>query len=81
MVMRKQIPYRKVAGRLVLFTDELDDWMDRSPGLPLEVSFHWSRSSAMMLVFSKMTESAHFKVIAVYALILTLFIFKKLFKG
>jgi hypothetical protein len=39
MVMRKQIPYRKVAGRLLFFTDELDDWMDRSPGLPLEEFF------------------------------------------
>jgi hypothetical protein len=24
---------------LVFFTDELDDWMDRSPGLPLEEFF------------------------------------------
>jgi hypothetical protein len=23
----------------VFFTDELDDWMDRSPGLPLEEYF------------------------------------------
>jgi hypothetical protein len=27
------ISYRNFAGRLVFFTDELDDWMDRSPGL------------------------------------------------
>ena len=36
MVMRQQIPYRKVAGRLVFFTDELDAWLDQSPGVRLE---------------------------------------------
>jgi len=36
LVMRRQIPYRKVAGRLVFFQDELDKWWDKWPGVRLE---------------------------------------------
>jgi hypothetical protein len=39
LVMRGKIPYRKVAGRLVFFSDELDAWMDQAPGLTLEEYF------------------------------------------
>jgi len=36
MVMRRQIPYRKVNGRLVFFKDELDRWMDSAPGVTID---------------------------------------------
>jgi hypothetical protein len=36
MVMRKQIPYRKVNGRLVFFKDEIDRWEDGCPGIRVE---------------------------------------------
>ena len=36
MVMRRQIPYRKVNGRLVFFKDEIDLWEDRSPGITVD---------------------------------------------
>jgi hypothetical protein len=36
MVMRGQIPYRKVNGRLVFFRDEIDLWEDRSPGITVD---------------------------------------------
>ena len=36
MVLRRQIPYRKVTGRLVFFKDEIDLWEDRSPGMPVD---------------------------------------------
>lgn len=36
LVMRRKIPYRKVSGRLYFFQDELDRWLDNSPGVRLE---------------------------------------------
>jgi hypothetical protein len=33
LVMRRQIPYRKVGGRLVFLKSEIIEWLDRSPGL------------------------------------------------
>jgi hypothetical protein len=30
---------RNFAGKLVFFTDELDNWMDQSPGLSLDEYF------------------------------------------
>jgi excisionase family DNA binding protein len=36
LVLRRKIPYRKVAGRLVFFQDELEKWWDEWPGVRLE---------------------------------------------
>jgi len=36
LVLRKQIPFRKVAGRLVFLRSELERWVERSPGVKLE---------------------------------------------
>jgi hypothetical protein len=36
MVMRRQVLYRKVTGRLVFFKDEIDRWADRCPGIPVD---------------------------------------------
>ena len=36
LVMRKQIPFRKVAGRLVFIRSELEKWVEGSPGVRLE---------------------------------------------
>jgi hypothetical protein len=33
LVMRRKIPFRKVAGRLVFFKDEIDAWIFGSPGV------------------------------------------------
>ena len=33
LVMRRAIPYRKVAGRLVFLRHELIEWIEGSPGL------------------------------------------------
>jgi hypothetical protein len=36
LVMRKRIPFRKVAGRLVFIRSELEKWVEGSPGVRLE---------------------------------------------
>ena len=36
LVMRRQIPFRKVAGRLVFFKEEIDLWLQEAPGVTLE---------------------------------------------
>jgi hypothetical protein len=36
LVLRKLIPYRKVAGRLVFYPDEIRTWIATSEGLSLE---------------------------------------------
>jgi hypothetical protein len=36
LVMRKAIPYRKVAGRLVFIREELEEWVRMSPGMSLD---------------------------------------------
>ena len=33
LVMRKAIPHRKVAGRLLFLRHELDQWIDQAPGV------------------------------------------------
>jgi excisionase family DNA binding protein len=32
LILRRAIPYRKVAGRIVLIEEELDQWILSSPG-------------------------------------------------
>ena len=34
--MRRQVPFRKVAGRLVFFQDELDGRLNEAEGITLE---------------------------------------------
>jgi hypothetical protein len=36
LVARGLIPYRKCAGRLYFFEDELDAWLDGAPGIRIE---------------------------------------------
>ena len=36
LVMRRQIPFRKVGGRLVFFKKEIDLWLQEAPGVTLE---------------------------------------------
>jgi hypothetical protein len=36
LVMRREIPHRKVAGRLVFLRSELEAWIENSPGVSLE---------------------------------------------
>jgi len=36
LVLRRQIPFRKVAGRLVFLRSELERWVNGSPGMRLE---------------------------------------------
>ena len=36
LVMRQRIPFRKRAGRVYFFSDELERWMDSAPGIRLE---------------------------------------------
>ena len=36
LVMRRKIPYRKVAGRLVFLKDEIDKWLIQAPGVTFE---------------------------------------------
>jgi hypothetical protein len=35
-VMRRQIPFRKVAGRIVFIEDELASWIQSAPGMTLK---------------------------------------------
>jgi excisionase family DNA binding protein len=36
LVMRRQIPFRKVAGRLIFFQEEIDKWLLEAQGITLE---------------------------------------------
>ena len=36
LVMRKAIPFRKVAGRLIFIRKELEEWVRRSPGVSIK---------------------------------------------
>ena len=36
LVMRRQIPFKKVAGRLVFLKEEIDKWVYDAPGITLE---------------------------------------------
>lgn len=36
LVMRRVIPYRKVAGRLTFLRSEIEEWIDKAPGVKLE---------------------------------------------
>jgi hypothetical protein len=33
LVLRRKIPFRKVAGRLLFIRDEIEKWVDRAEGL------------------------------------------------
>jgi hypothetical protein len=35
LAMRRQIPFRKAAGRLIFFKEEIDKWLYESPGFTL----------------------------------------------
>ena len=36
LVMRRAIPYRKPGGRLLFIKEEIDEWIQTSPGMKLE---------------------------------------------
>lgn len=36
LVLRKVIPYRKLAGRLMFVKEEIDEWVQTAPGKKLE---------------------------------------------
>jgi hypothetical protein len=36
LVLRRKIPFRKVAGRLYFIPREIEQWMDQSPGARVE---------------------------------------------
>ena len=36
LVMRRQIPFKKVAGRLIFLKEEIDKWVYDAPGITLE---------------------------------------------
>lgn len=36
LVLRRAIPYRKVAGRLVFIRSEIEVWIEEAPGLRLK---------------------------------------------
>ena len=36
LVLRRAIPYRKPAGRLIFLKDEIDQWVQMAPGKTLE---------------------------------------------
>ena len=36
LVMRRQLPFRKVGGRLLFFKEEIDKWIYDAPGITLE---------------------------------------------
>jgi excisionase family DNA binding protein len=35
LVMRRAIPHRKAGGRLVFLKDEIERWIEKSPGIKL----------------------------------------------
>jgi len=36
LVMRKEIPFRKVGGRLIFIREELEEWIRNCPGMSLD---------------------------------------------
>jgi hypothetical protein len=36
MVLRRQVPFRKLNGRLIFFKTEIDMWAEKSPGVRAE---------------------------------------------
>ena len=36
LVLRRAIPYRKVGGRLLFLRNEIERWIDQSPGVRLQ---------------------------------------------
>jgi hypothetical protein len=40
LVLRRQIPYRKLAGRLVFLRCEIEAWINAAPGVRLEEVDH-----------------------------------------
>lgn len=36
LVLRRAIPYRKPAGRLIFIKEEIDRWVQTAPGMTLE---------------------------------------------
>ncbi len=36
MVLRRQIPFRKVSGRLMFIEHEIETWINNSPGVTLD---------------------------------------------
>ena len=36
LVLRRRIPYRKLAGRLVFLYDEIVEWIEKAPGVRLK---------------------------------------------
>jgi excisionase family DNA binding protein len=36
LVMRGRIPYRKLAGRLIFFPEEIETWITRAEGLKVD---------------------------------------------
>jgi predicted DNA-binding transcriptional regulator AlpA len=36
LILRRQVPFKKLGGRLVFLKDELEAWIQTSPGVSLE---------------------------------------------
>ena len=36
MIARRQIPFRRVGSRIVLFQEEILEWLDQQPGVRIE---------------------------------------------
>jgi len=36
LVLRRRIPYRKLAGRLIFLRNEIEEWIHEAPGLTFE---------------------------------------------
>ncbi|NIO20908.1 MAG: helix-turn-helix domain-containing protein [Candidatus Aenigmarchaeota archaeon] len=36
LCLRRRVPYRKVAGRLIFVRQEIEDWIDSAPGVRRE---------------------------------------------
>jgi hypothetical protein len=36
LVLRRRIPYRKLAGRLLFLRDEIENWVETAPGLRID---------------------------------------------
>ena len=36
LVLRKEVPFRKVGGRLIFIREELEEWVRMSPGVSLD---------------------------------------------
>ena len=46
LVLRRAIPYRKPAGRLLVLKEEIDEWVQNAPGRKLEelVNDEWNEN-------------------------------------